>query len=101
MSERKPGYYMIRYAHEQAPWEPAEWDGERWMLLGNSSSFSPATIGEVGPRIPTPDEPWRPENCRNELQAKGKPYPRSGCAVCGNGGLAGCPYEHQRKPEGE
>lgn len=35
----------------------------------------------------------RPDSCRNELQAQGKPYPKSGCTVCGNGGMAGCPYE--------
>lgn len=31
--------------------------------------------------------------CRNELRAQGKPYPRSGCAECGNGGIMGCPHE--------
>ncbi|SDO71081.1 hypothetical protein SAMN04487957_11087 [Halomonas shengliensis] len=42
------------------------------------------------------DQPkHRPNNCRNVLQARGEPYPRSGCAVCGNGGLAGCPYDQQ------
>ncbi len=35
----------------------------------------------------------RPANCRMALQAAGKPYPRSGCAVCKDGGLRGCPYE--------
>lgn len=32
-------------------------------------------------------------SCRNRLRAEGKPYPRSGCAVCKTGGLTGCPYE--------
>lgn len=35
----------------------------------------------------------RPANCRNRLRDEGKPYPRSGCAVCRDGGLRGCPYE--------
>jgi hypothetical protein len=35
----------------------------------------------------------RPLNCRNQLREDGKAYPRSGCAVCKNGGLMGCPYE--------
>lgn len=35
----------------------------------------------------------RPANCRNRLRDEGKVYPRSGCAVCGNGGLVGCIYE--------
>lgn len=39
----------------------------------------------------------RPANCRNRLRDDGKPYPRSGCAHCRNGGMVGCPYE--RSPE--
>lgn len=35
----------------------------------------------------------RPMNCRNRIRDNGLPYPRSGCAACGNGGLMGCPYE--------
>lgn len=35
----------------------------------------------------------RPANCRNQLRDDGKPYPRSGCAVCKDGGMRGCPYE--------
>lgn len=34
-----------------------------------------------------------PENCRERLRMSGKPYPRSGCAVCKTGGLRGCPYK--------
>lgn len=34
----------------------------------------------------------RPTLCRNALRDEGLPYPKS-CAVCGNGGLMGCPYE--------
>jgi hypothetical protein len=35
----------------------------------------------------------RPNNCRNALRDAGKPYPKSGCAVCKDGGMRGCPYE--------
>lgn len=38
----------------------------------------------------------RPNNCRNALRDAGKPYPKSGCAVCKDGGLRGCPYERPR-----
>jgi hypothetical protein len=40
-------------------------------------------------------EAGKPSNCRNALRDSGKPYPRSGCAVCKNGGLMGCPYEKE------
>lgn len=35
----------------------------------------------------------RPMLCRNSLRDAGKPYPRSGCAICKDGGLMGCPYD--------
>ena len=34
-----------------------------------------------------------PPNCRENLRMNLKPYPKSGCDVCGNGGLHGCPYK--------
>jgi len=37
----------------------------------------------------------RPANCRNRLRDEGKPYPRSGCSHCRNGGLMGCPFERK------
>lgn len=33
-----------------------------------------------------------PANCRERLRLEGQAYPKSGCSVCGNGGLRGCPY---------
>lgn len=36
--------------------------------------------------------PQLPGECRERLRLEGKMYPRSGCEVCGNGGLRGCPY---------
>lgn len=35
----------------------------------------------------------RPKYCRNRLRDELKAYPRSGCSVCVNVGLRGCPYE--------
>lgn len=35
----------------------------------------------------------RPPICRNRLRDENKPYPKSGCGACGNGGLMGCPFE--------
>lgn len=37
----------------------------------------------------------RPDNCRNSLASRGLPHPKSGCAVCGTGGLFGCPYDER------
>lgn len=42
----------------------------------------------------------RPNSCRNQLKADGFPYPKSGCSVCKNGGLMGCPYERQGQKVG-
>lgn len=41
--------------------------------------------------------PILPENCRERLRLKGHSYPKSGCAVCGNGGMMGCPYIKENK----
>lgn len=43
-------------------------------------------------------EDTRPQLCRNRLRDEGQAYPRSGCAVCGNGGLMGCPHERRPSP---
>jgi collagenase-like PrtC family protease len=40
----------------------------------------------------------RPANCRNRLRDEGRAYPKSGCAVCKDGGLRGCPYEGRPSP---
>ena len=38
-------------------------------------------------------EDRRPASCRNRMRDAGKPYPRSGCNHCGDGGLMGCPFD--------
>lgn len=39
------------------------------------------------------EQELRPANCRNRLQAEGKPYPRSGCAARSDCKFGNCPYE--------
>ena len=34
-----------------------------------------------------------PNGCREKLRLEGRTYPRSGCDVCGTGGIKGCPYQ--------
>lgn len=48
-----------------------------------------------------PGEAERPANCRNALRDAGKAYPKSGSAVCRDGGLRGCPYERAAPEKGE
>ena len=59
MSELKTGWYWVRHGHEQSTWEAAEWNGARWRLVGSDDMFSELEVPVVGPRIPTPDEPWK------------------------------------------
>jgi hypothetical protein len=76
----------------------------RREFLGYSAPDRDHTV--PAPAIPEPSPadfmqgpfPVSPERrlCRNRLRNEGKPYPKSGCAHCGNGGMAGCPYDGQR-----
>lgn len=43
-------------------------------------------------------EDTRPQLCRNRLRDEGQAYPRSGCAVCRDGGMMGCPHERRPNP---
>lgn len=49
MSERKEGWYWVQYAGQ---WIVSEFDGLEFTL-------DHGPIERVGPRIPTPDEPWQ------------------------------------------
>lgn len=42
-------------------------------------------------------DPRLPAQCRERLRLEGSAYPKSGCAVCGDGGMRGCPYTTNRK----
>lgn len=39
------------------------------------------------------DISYLPTNCRERLRLEGRAYPKSGCAVCGDGGLHGCRHK--------
>lgn len=45
-------------------------------------------------KLPDPPDPRFPR-CRERLRDEGKPYPKSGCDVCGNGALVKCPYSRK------
>lgn len=77
---------------------------EEWQIAGWCWSHDHYTEGKGEPVgwLPMHDVPAAlaqqagavsPAQCRNRLQYEGKPYPRSGCAVCKTGGMTGCPYE--------
>lgn len=58
MSERKPGWYWVKVA--QCPdWECARWRLGEWELVGRYSASMSDHVYAVGPRIPTPGEPWQ------------------------------------------
>lgn len=48
---RKPGWYWVK---DGGQWEPLWFNGEMW-----DGHHHDAEIREIGPRIPTPDEPWQ------------------------------------------
>ncbi|WP_311949309.1 hypothetical protein [Halomonas piscis] len=57
----RPGWYWVKTDDwEKADWEAARWDGCDWHATETDTPWSPATLHTVGPRIPTPDEPWKP-----------------------------------------
>lgn len=87
--ERWPGY-------DEQSWSErfAELDRQYRAMLDRFIAF----VTDVRSAAPAPVasvEVERPALCRNALRDAGKPYPRSGCAVCRNGGLVGCPYENR------
>jgi hypothetical protein len=47
---RKAGWYWVK---DGGQWEPLWFNGEMW-----DGHHHDAEIREIGPRIPTPDEPW-------------------------------------------
>lgn len=55
---RKPGWYWVRSGADEA-WEVGEWNGGTWELTGTDHDWPEYMIKVVGPRIPTPDEPWQ------------------------------------------
>ncbi len=59
MSERKAGWYWVR-GFESDVWEVAEFTGgETWFINAHEGAVNEVFFEEIGPRIPTPDEPWQ------------------------------------------
>ncbi|WP_252108943.1 MULTISPECIES: hypothetical protein [unclassified Halomonas] len=59
MSEREPGFYFVQHpAHDG--WLAGMLDDEgRWMVVGYGKYLSEGSFEAIGPRIPSPDEPWQ------------------------------------------
>lgn len=58
--KRQPGWYWVKTDDwPEADWETGEWDGHQWRVTNSETPWSPELIETVGPRIPTPDEPWQ------------------------------------------
>lgn len=47
----EPGYYWVK-CEDNAVWEPAEWDGERWSWIGDDEAALPM---KIGPRLSPPE----------------------------------------------
>jgi hypothetical protein len=86
-----------------------KWPGNRWstvepeklrkfhewlyvMVIQPGDEAAP-TAYEQQLGKPLPKRDYRPTQCRNRLRDEGKPHPKSGCEVCRDGGIRGCPYE--------
>lgn len=67
MSERKPGWYWVALPYHDGrnggfspgPWVCMEWEeGEGWWFEEQGRSIRDDGLHSIGPRIPSPDEPW-------------------------------------------
>ncbi len=56
MSERQVGWYWVKVL-ESGKWGCFFWNGVQWR--GESGAYPDEMFNVVGPRIPTPDEPWQ------------------------------------------
>ncbi|MDC8803881.1 hypothetical protein PRZ61_10585 [Halomonas pacifica] len=78
---RQPGWYWVKVEdlppNDAAEWEAAQWDGRHWHVTGADHEWSEASIDVVGPRIPTPDEPWQ------TVPVKPTPEMKASCRVAG------------------
>lgn len=58
MSERKEGFYWIMHDAFDG-WQAGQWEDGAWMLAGINKSLADEQMEVIGPRIPSPDEPWQ------------------------------------------
>lgn len=56
MTQRKEGWYHIRMP--SAAWECVYWNGATWESYDYVDLLD-GDIDAIGPRIPSPDEPWQ------------------------------------------
>ncbi len=62
MRKLKMGWYWVKISDrftDADEWEVAEWDGANWNVTCADHGWDMEAIDHVGPRIPTPDEPWQ------------------------------------------
>lgn len=68
MSERKEGWYWV---HDGEEWVPLEYKGGEWQDSGRTTRLwlGEGSGAQIGPRIPTPDEPWQcvPKEIHNDM----------------------------------
>lgn len=58
MSERKYGNYHVLHGAFDG-WQVAEYCEDGWLVTGIQDAMTEGDFEEIGPRIPTPDEPWQ------------------------------------------
>ncbi|MEL7966329.1 hypothetical protein AAG587_08130 [Vreelandella neptunia] len=58
MSERKEGWYWVRPNKAADKWRPDYYKDGKWRVIWSVPEEDPIHF-EIGPRIPTPDEPWQ------------------------------------------
>lgn len=77
MTERQPGWYWVKTLL-QDDWECRYWNGDHWF--GQGMYHQPS---EIGPRIPTPDEPWQtvPVEATTSMVIDGECAVDAGCAI--------------------
>lgn len=60
MSEiRQPGWYWAMHAAFDDPQVVQYCPSDGFMIAGISGAFDEDSFESIGPRIPTPDEPWQ------------------------------------------
>lgn len=72
---RQAGWYWVLLSESlsrraaQWEWDAARHEHGKWFLSGSAIHLPEGVIHTVGPRIPTPDEPWQtvPVNPTQEM----------------------------------
>jgi hypothetical protein len=51
---REPGFYWVRL-RDNASWEPAEWNGEKWFVAGDWKGYEESRFSTIGARLLPPE----------------------------------------------